>query len=940
MVFEKKNLRCLPLTRLAAAVAALQLAVPAQALIVVSGDVSPAIPASGAVTGGLNVGAFATGVLRVDGGSTFSSDSLWLANGASTGDAAVLVTGAGSAVAVSASAGNLDVGGQGRGSLTVDAGASMVYGLPTTACANNCRVYVSNSAGSSGSLSVLGAGSSFSTAGRINIGLAAVFTVAGGSSTGTALVSGGAVVNSSGLFVANAGGGLGRLGTETVSGTVIVEGPGSAWNLVRVAGQAAASTPLDLAVGKNTTAVLTVRNGGRISVDGSAVPTQAVGVRVGVGLDANSNARATLNVDGAASRLEVNSDGSFFNVGSRAGSTGTVTVGNGGVVTGTGTLGLTYSSVGRDGGSGSLTVIGQDAAGVSSLFRIDGRASTGGGSFASIGRNDLGSSATGAVSVLAGGRFEVDTRGVVLTNGSLLSGAYVGYGTGGTASVTVSGLGAVTGAPSSFAVLGGAGLAPYVAVGRDGGIGTVLVSGGAQLLIDSQHASDPNATSNTSGNSLFLDIGRNSTASALASTGTVTVSGAGSAVTLSGTADRYLQVGAGNGGNGTLKLLDGGAVNAFYLALGAGAGAQGQLSMNGGVMTLAGLGTSANLKGLGGAVVVGNGGGVAAADLTGGSRLSVLSATNNPPTLVIGGSRNGPGGTGTVNVSGGSMLEVAGYDALLVVGRNGSASVSGFGVLDIAGAGSDVRVLSGPTAATATAGGIVVGYTTFTEGSINVGTGASLRTDRFISLAYNGSGGTGGSGRLIVNGTVTTPNLYVGPGGFLGGSGLVVGQVLNRGGIINPGNSPGTLRVDGGFDNSEGQLILEVKRAADGSYATDQLVLGDASAISFGSGQISFRFLDDTDPTAFQNSGQFSLKTFFKEVDGAGNVIDLPGSALPSFANVQFGAQADAYAISNFSFNAATGASFSATPVPQPPAAWLMGCGLLMLALRRLRTAR
>ena len=47
--------------------------------------------------------------------------------------------------------------------------------------------------------------------------------------------------------------------------------------------------------------------------------------------------------------------------------------------------------------------------------------------------------------------------------------------------------------------------------------------------------------------------------------------------------------------------------------------------------------------------------------------------------------------------------------------------------------------------------------------------------------------------------------------GFWGGT--LAGQVTNFG-TINPGNSPGTLVIDGGFTNAAGgQLVLEVAKA-------------------------------------------------------------------------------------------------------------------------------
>ena len=119
-------------SRAALAALALFAAAPASALIVVNGDVTPAIPASGIVTGGVGVGGTALGSLVVNGGSSLSSDALYLSGNSISGNGSVSVTGAGSMVAVSATAaGKLDVGGRGVGSLSVSDGGAMSYGLPS-----------------------------------------------------------------------------------------------------------------------------------------------------------------------------------------------------------------------------------------------------------------------------------------------------------------------------------------------------------------------------------------------------------------------------------------------------------------------------------------------------------------------------------------------------------------------------------------------------------------------------------------------------------------------------------------------------------------------------------------------------------------------------------------------------------------------------------------
>src|SRR6202030_2833302 len=54
------------------------------------------------------------------------------------------------------------------------------------------------------------------------------------------------------------------------------------------------------------------------------------------------------------------------------------------------------------------------------------------------------------------------------------------------------------------------------------------------------------------------------------------------------------------------------------------------------------------------------------------------------------------------------------------------------------------------------------------------------------------------AGVLTVNSSLTSPVVTVQAGGLLKGSGVVIGNVVNVG-SISPGNSPGTLTINGNF---------------------------------------------------------------------------------------------------------------------------------------------
>ena len=95
-------------------------------------------------------------------------------------------------------------------------------------------------------------------------------------------------------------------------------------------------------------------------------------------------------------------------------------------------------------------------------------------------------------------------------------------------------------------------------------------------------------------------------------------------------------------------------------------------------------------------------------------------------------------------------------------------------------------------------------------------------------------------GRLIVNGSIASSSqITVGPGGFLGGSGTLGTMLLQSGGILAPGNSIGTLKVDGDLTLGAGS-IYQVEIAGDGT--SDRVdVTGEATV---SGGNVSVMALD------------------------------------------------------------------------------------------------
>ncbi|HTN76169.1 MAG TPA: autotransporter domain-containing protein, partial [Pirellulaceae bacterium] len=127
------------------------------------------------------------------------------------------------------------------------------------------------------------------------------------------------------------------------------------------------------------------------------------------------------------------------------------------------------------------------------------------------------------------------------------------------------------------------------------------------------------------------------------------------------------------------------------------------------------------------------------------------------------------------------------------------------------------------------------------------------------------------AGRLAINGSVTS-NVTVNNGGTLGGSGDITGNLLNDG-IIAPGNSIGTLNVNGEFSlNPSSQLEIEINAAgqsdlitASGYTILDGTVNVKAAPGAYTNGQ-SYTFLIYTGNRSGGFSGIYDDLAFFDAV--------------------------------------------------------------------------
>ena len=863
----------------------------------------------------LGLGSSATGDLLVSGGSLLSAASIRFADGGN-GVATGLFTGNGTRVNLTGSGNTnrLELGAWGRGSLTVADGATLDGRANSADCllgARFCHNFVGNAAGSDATLTITGAGSNASFLRAFVVGGLAIFRppienftfgTPGGSTRGAVNVLAGGLLTTDGGQIGVGPGGSSPQGNERSFADVAVSGLNSVW---RVTGGTLENTgaSLNTAIHRNAWATLTVRDGGRLWIDGRAGFYNSMNLTTGGG-------RTDALVSGANSQILFTGDAGILQVGRSNGSA------NLSVLAGGSVNGLFYLSVGRDGSSGDLLI---DGAG--SVVRVNGTASAAaninsGPAFVDIGRNG-----TGKVTVSNGGQLLVEaSQG--LTNGT---GMNLGRDAASSGTLNISGAGSVVKFMTTSSVPGGGPGEtgnPGVRVGRDG-TGVLNISGGGKLLLEGGAISTTADRRSTS----FYIGGINDTT--VGGRGIATVSGTGSEIRVTGQ-DTFIGVGIGPQSNGQLSVSNLASVSSMGMNVGR-SGGVGVLKVDNATLNFSGQQSAGNLAG--GFLAIGNGGGIGVAQIGNGSVVNLNNLGSSGAGVSLGGTGGVatafPGGDGSLTLSGGSRINVVAGPGLAgaTVGREGSGFLRmsgasslniGDGVMTIArNSGSDGTVIASE-GSSITAGWLGVGARKTDTGNVDGGTGTFV----------------------LINSTLTAPEIVVGTNGFLGGSGTIVGNVTNRG-IFAPGNSPGTMEITGSFVAEAGsRMILEVESDGNNGFKTDQVIFGAGQPVDLTHLKVEFRFLGNTDPLAFRASGggaAFSVNTFFQQREVGGGTS---GLAPESFVTASFSASAADYSIGNFSFTAGSGANqFTATPVPELDSAAMLFAGLATLGwlMRRRR---
>lgn len=539
-----------------------------------------------------------------------------------------------------------------------------------------------------------------------------------------------------------------------------------------------------LYVGNNSlsTGSLTILNGGTVSngfgLIGPYGGTSGIVTVTGAGSSwSNSSDIAvgnfgagTLNILNAAM---VSSVGGYLGVGAAA--VGTVTVdGPGSTWVNSGNLGVGHN------GSGTLTISNGGM-----VSNVSGSVGTQSGSVGTVTVDGVGSIWANSGNLTIG---DSGTGKLNIQNGAMVTNAtgIVGNAVGSDGSATVSGIGSI------WTNTGG------LFVGQDGA-GKLTISNGG--VVSNASASVGNQTG---------------------ATGAVTVDGVGSIWMNSG--NLYL----GGSGTGTLAISNGGTVSndAGYLAFDPGSVGAVTISGTGSTWTSSGF-LMVGHRGTGSLTVL-NGGTVSNTD-------GYLGATAGSIGI---GMVSGPGstwsnngdlhigslGTGTLTIANGGTVSAGGMvNIASFAGSNGT--------LNIGAAPGSSATGAGTLSATNIQFGLGTGTINFNHTDTNyifapaisgIGTLNQIAGNTILiadSSAFTGATNVTG-GRLAVNGSLANSLVTVSNGGILGGNGIVGGIVANAGGIIAPGNSIGTLTVNG-----------NIKQAAGSTYQVELTSTGQSDLI-------------------------------------------------------------------------------------------------------------
>lgn len=770
-----------------------------------------------AVTGSIYVGLLGSGTLNITGG-TVSATGLGSVADSANSSGTITVSGAGTQFKPGQLYVAADVNTLGQ--VTIQNGASLTTAQTIlgyfSSTANGTLTVTSGSSASTGAMTIgergVGIfnlnGGSTATSGSVSIGTnvtgngAANIAGAGTTwATGSINVGNGTLSVSSGAKVTST---AGSFGAAFINGSTTVTGAGSQWDIV---GNSAGITQNVVSI--SGTGALTVSDGGKVTIRDSA--TTPNGQFMQIRISNSSGSTNSLTVTGVNSSFTTPYDIWLAN---NAGSTGNITVSNGGA------LNTGYTILGASGTGNALVTGAGSVWTISDMPNVPGSQPQG---------LAIGSSSTsrGTLTIADGGIVNVNSTG-----GSVV-------------------LGGAAGSQGTLNI-GAAAASPAAAAGTLNATNVIFATG-ATGTINFNH---------TSNNYLF--------ATAIQGTGPGTVNFLAGTTILSGN-NTYVgstNISAGAtaqfGNNSTTGLISGNVANdgAMIVKLSSLSTTYGGVISGSGTFEQAGTGTlsltqnntySGLTKISSGTLSLGNGGsaGSVAGNIENNSHLAFNRSSSFTFSNLISGTgdvdKRGSGTltlsaantyTGGTSVSQGT-LRLGGNDRLA---STGSLFIFSGATFDLANFSQTVGAFSGPGTAAIGTGSLTFGNSldrtfqgtiTGSGSFIKQGTGSFTMTGN--NSAYTGTT-TVNNGLLVVNGNLSNSATTAGTGGTLGGTGTVGATTIN--GTIAPGlaNAIGTLNVNGTYTQAANSFYNVNVNAAG---ATDLVNVTGAANINGGTVRVT-----------------------------------------------------------------------------------------------------
>jgi len=782
---------------------------------------------------GLNVGLFGNGELNVEAGGQVSSSRVSFLGYLSGSTGTATVTGAGSTWT---SSGDFFVGYAGNGTLNIEAGGQV---------SSSPGAGIGERSGSTGTVTVTGAGSTWT-----NFALGV-----GGSGNGTLNIQAGGRVSTSWSA------GLGYFSGST--GTVTVTGAGSTW-----------TNSGGLYVGKEGSATLTVADGGLVTAgtlyasladllgDGTITVTQGAVLDAALVFDATHGTTQTLPFGaGGTLNLTFTSAGDL-GVGYRG--TGTLRIADGvTVASATGYLGY------NPGSTGTATVTGAGSAwansgdffvgyGANGTLNIEagGRVSDTRGFFggtATVTVRGTGSTWTSSEYLRVNGTVNVEAGGQVSNTDG-----YLGDSSGSTAAATVTGTG------STWTNSG----ALYV--GYEGS-GTLTVADGGRVTAATLYA----APGDLRGNGTIAAQGAVLDGDLIfdAAHGTTQAIPFGTGGTLNLSVTSAGNLGAGYKGTGTLRIADGVTVTSACGYLGDRSGSTGTATVTGAGSTwtnsedlyVGNEGTGTLNVEAGGHVngttgyVGGNWGPSGKATVTGAG-----STWTNSGTLYVGGYSNGTlnieaggrvsdaygcvgwfsdsTGTATVDGSGSLWNNTVSLDVGYTYAGAASVTVQNGGQLTV---GGTLRLWKSKSTVTVTvSGGTLTAGAIANAGALTVQAGGNLTVAGDLENGGAGYAGYEGSGTLTVadGGHVTAATLYATPSGLLGNGTIAAHGAVLDGDLVFDAAHGATQAVPFGTGGALNLSVTPAGNLGAGYKKTGTLRIAEGVTVTSATGYLGYDF--------------------------------------------------------------------------------------------------